>query len=146
MHKWILGHQVFVDIYMTTPSMSVFLASNPSATLAVTFCKHETEKHHADEERVHEVERGSFTPLVFSTSGGMGKQPPLLTYTLPTCSAKSRVPLFMGWLHCSLGFSFFCLSIMCIRGSWSQSKCPSVAPLVDVAIAEGYLSAPWEIL
>ena len=30
-------------------------------------------KHRAYEERIPEVERGSFTPLVFSSSGGMGK-------------------------------------------------------------------------
>ena len=42
-------------------------------SLAATFHKHEGEKHRANEERVQEVEKSSFTSLVFSSSGGMGK-------------------------------------------------------------------------
>jgi len=41
--------------------------------LSAAYCKHEQEKRHAYEERVCEVEHGYFIPLVFSTSGGMGK-------------------------------------------------------------------------
>jgi len=38
--------------------------SNRSTTLSAAYRKHEQEKHHAHE-RVHEVEHGCFTPLVF---------------------------------------------------------------------------------
>ena len=34
--------------------------------------QHETSKRRQYEERVREVEHGNFSPLVFSTSGGMG--------------------------------------------------------------------------
>ena len=36
------------------------------------YCQHETSKRRQYEERVREVENGNFSPLVFSTSGGMG--------------------------------------------------------------------------
>jgi len=46
----------------------------PTAALSsAAYSNHEQEKHHAYEERACEVEHGCFTPLVFSTSGGMGK-------------------------------------------------------------------------
>ena len=48
-----------------------FAESNQSISLDSTFCKHEGEKYRAYEECVQEVERDSFTPLVFS-SGGTG--------------------------------------------------------------------------
>ena len=48
-----------------------FAASNHSSTLSTAFRKHELEKRRAYEERIREVEHVSFTPLVFSTSGGM---------------------------------------------------------------------------
>ena len=34
--------------------------------------RHENEKRRAYEQRVREIEHSSFTPLIFSTSGGMG--------------------------------------------------------------------------
>ena len=36
------------------------------------FRKHELDKKREYEERVREIEHGSFSPLVFSTAGGMG--------------------------------------------------------------------------
>ena len=62
-------HRSFFDVRV----FNVFAESNQSTSLAATFRKHEGEKRRAYEERVREVERGSFTPLVFSSSGGMGK-------------------------------------------------------------------------
>ena len=59
----------FFDVHV----FNVFVESNWSTSLADTFRKHEGEKHRAYKEHVQEVERGSFTPLVFSSSGGMGK-------------------------------------------------------------------------
>jgi len=44
------------------------------------------------EEHIREVEHGSFTPLVFSTSGGMGKAATTTYNTLLACSVRSGVP------------------------------------------------------
>ena len=41
--------------------------------MAACYRRHEGEKRRAYKQRVREVEQGSFTPLVFSTSGGMGR-------------------------------------------------------------------------
>ena len=41
--------------------------------MATCYRCHEGEKYDAYKERNQEVEHGSFTPLVFSTSGGMGR-------------------------------------------------------------------------
>ena len=61
--------------FITVRLFNVFAESNQSTSLAATFRKHEGEKRRAYEERVWKVERDSFTPLVFSSSGGMGKLP-----------------------------------------------------------------------
>ena len=47
--------------------------SNQSPCPAATFRRHEGDRCRAYEERVREVEWGTFTPLVFSSSGGMGR-------------------------------------------------------------------------
>ena len=59
----------FFDVRVFNP----FAESNQSPCSAATFRRHEAEKRRAYEERIQEVERGSFTPLVFSSSAGMGK-------------------------------------------------------------------------
>ena len=64
-----LYHHTFFDVRI----FNCFAASNRSCTLSTAFRKHELEKCRAYEERIWEVEHGSFTPLVFSTSGGMGR-------------------------------------------------------------------------
>jgi len=68
-----------------------------------------------------------FSPLVFSTSGGMG---PSTTVTYKRLafllSIKWKTPYcrVMSWLRCRLGFSLLHTSMMCIRGSCSSSGRP----------------------
>ena len=48
---------------------------------AAPFWRHKGDKCRACEEHIYEVERDSFTPLVFSSSGGMGRAA-IVTYQL----------------------------------------------------------------
>ena len=64
-----LHHHTFFDVRF----LNSFAASNWSTFLAATFRRHKAEKCCAYEERICKVEHGSFTPLVFSSSGGLGK-------------------------------------------------------------------------
>ena len=52
--------------------------------------RHEREKCRAYEQRVREVERGSFTPLVFSISGGMGRAATVTYKRLASLLEKCR--------------------------------------------------------
>ena len=119
-----------------------FAASNRSASLAAIFCRHEAKKCRAYEQQVHEVEHGSFTPSIFSSSGGKAAT---TTYKhlshLLSQKWSSPYSVVMGWIQCSLRFSLLPSSIMCICGSRSRSKHPGVPPAVDLAIAEGRLTA-----
>ena len=96
---------------------------------------------------MREVERGSFTPLVFSSLGGMGKAATVI-YRRPAnlLSDKwnSSYSLIMGWLRCSLSFSLLRSSLMCLRGSRSSSCSPGVPAAVDLVVAEGRLAASSE--
>ena len=103
----------------------------------------EGDKRRAYEERVREVERGSFTPLVFSSSGGMGRSA-TVTYrrlaSLLSDKWNSPYPVIMGWLRCSLSFSLLRSALMCVRGSRSRAGSPGVPVAVDLAVAEGHLA------
>ena len=47
-------------------------SSNRLTSPGACYRKHEKEKRRKYEERIREVEHGTFTPLVFSATGGMG--------------------------------------------------------------------------
>ena len=85
-----------------------FAATNRSSALAATFCRHEGDKHHTYEECIRKVDHGSFTPLVFSSSGGMGTAATTMYKHLAhffKCKVEFPYPLVMGWLCCCLGLS-----------------------------------------
>ena len=95
---------------------------------------------------MREVERGSFTPLVFSL-GGMGKAATVMYRRLANLLSvkwNSSYSLIMGWLRCSLSFSLLRSSLMCLRGSRSSSGSPGVPAAVDLVVAEGRLATSSE--
>ena len=49
-----------------------FASCHSQSPLSRCYITNELEKRHAHDERVREVERACFSPLVFSASGGMG--------------------------------------------------------------------------
>ena len=53
---------------------------NSCLTLASCYRMHDKEKPRKCDQRVREIEHGTFTPLVFSTAGGMGAAA-TVTYT-----------------------------------------------------------------
>ena len=59
----------FFDVRVFNPNEP----SNWKLKLNSAYRRHEKEKQRSYEQRIREVEHGSFTPLVFSASGGMGE-------------------------------------------------------------------------
>ena len=106
----------------------------------------ENEKKRKYEERVREVEHASFTPLIFSTSGGMGRQAEVFYKRLVSMIAKKRDEPYsrvMGWIRCRISFSLLRSSIMCIRGSRStihNVPNPTFPQALDQAMVEGQIS------
>ena len=97
-------HRSFFDVRV----FNAFAESNQSPCPAAIFQRYEGDKHRAYEEHVREVERGSFTPLVFSSLGGMVRTA-TVTYrclaSLLNDKWNSPYSVIMGWLRSSLGFS-----------------------------------------
>ena len=60
--------KAFVDVRVFNPSTQ----SNHHASLSSVYCKNEQEKRRQYDQRVREIEHATFTPLVLSTTGGMG--------------------------------------------------------------------------
>ena len=67
---WERSERTFFDVRVFNP----FAPTNLKHQLKSCYRQLETEKRRQYDERVREVERRSFEPLVFATSGGMGRQ------------------------------------------------------------------------
>ncbi len=74
--------------------------SNQQTSLTSTYRRHELEKKRQYEQRVCEVEHSPFTPLVLSSTGGMGKAATTFFKRLSSMlSEKRNVPYstMIGW-------------------------------------------------
>ena len=67
---WTPLDRAFTDIRVLHPQAQ----SNANTNLYQMYRKHEMEKKNKYNDRVLQVEKGTFTPLVFSTTGGMGNE------------------------------------------------------------------------
>ena len=112
------------------------------ASLASAYHMHEKEKRRSYSQRITQVERGSFSPLVFSLTGGTAKEATVFYKRLATLlSEKWDQPysVTLNWLRVSLGFSLLKSSIRCIRGARSTHGLPyrsGSSPPVDLIHAE----------
>ncbi len=61
--------KAFVDVLVFNPSAQ----SNCNGPLSSVYRRHEQEKRRLYDQRVREVMRATFTPLMLSTTGGMGR-------------------------------------------------------------------------
>ena len=88
------GHDrqnAFFDVRVFNP----YAPSHRGTTLAQCYRRNEQEKKHAYEERVREIENGSFSPLVFSTSGGMGPIATVVYKRIASQIAEKRDQLYI---------------------------------------------------
>ena len=114
----------FFDVRVFNP----YAPSNNKSTAAACYRKHEMEKRRKYERRVLDVEHGSFTPLVFSTSGGWG---PSATVTfrrlasLISNKVSQSYSATLGFIRCKIAFSLIDSAVMCLRGARSSIHNPS---------------------
>ena len=103
--------------------------------------RHEQAKKREYGQRVRDVEHGVFTPLVLSTTGGMGKEATTFYKRLADMIAQKRQHPYsvMGWLRCRLSFASLRSSIMCIRGSRSSLYRPIYSSDISLASSEGHV-------
>ena len=67
---WSPMERTFLDVRVFHPNSPSYLNSSPEQL----YLQHEREKKRVYNDRVLQVEKGSFSPLIFSTTGGMGPE------------------------------------------------------------------------
>ena len=138
---WGNDHQcAFFDVKVFNPNAQ----TNKKFSLEACYRHHERSKKRFYEQRITEVEHGSFTPLIFSTSGGMGRLAQTFYKRLASLIAEKRQLTYqktMGWMRYHLNFSLLRSAIICLRGARSNSKYAiRNFDSIDLAISEANLS------
>ena len=119
---WGQRQSAFFDVRVFHPNARSYCHSS----IPSLYRHHEQQKKREYADCIREVELASFTPLVFATTGGMGREEVVFYRHLASLlshrssTAYSRT---LAWMRCTLSFSLLRSSVisMCIRGSRSIS-------------------------
>lgn len=128
--------RTFVDVRIFNP----YASTHRNVPTSTCYKSHERMKKRAYEQRVREIEHATFTPLVFSATGGMANEAgnfyKRIAFRLAT-KWDQPYSCTMAWLRCRLTFSLLRSAIQCFRGARSSAghAGKQLAP-VDLVIAE----------
>ena len=140
---WSRGERAFFDIRVFDPAAPSYIDQD----LGEVHKRHETEKIRSYEERIRNIEHGSFFPLVFTLAGGMGKIAEKCYSRLADMLAESRKQsraVVIAWMRCRLSFSLLRSAILCIRGTRTRRPISRGLHEIDfrTVVAEGRISVP----
>ena len=108
--------QAYFDVKVVSP----FARSNVHLKPAQLFKQAEQQKIREYGERIRNVERGDFCPLVFTCSGGMApKSHAVLKRLAEKLSQKQNLSFSVvsGWLRCRLSFALLRTTLLCVRAT-----------------------------
>ena len=111
----------FFDVRVTNPDC----ASQQNSTLKAILQKHELEKKRGYNKRIMEVEHGSFTPLVFTSTGVMSHECSIFHKALAekiSTKQGERYEEVLRYMRVKLSFLALKSTLLCLRGSRSSSR------------------------
>ena len=85
---------------------------------------HENEKKRSYSSRVLEVEHGTFTPLIFTSTDGMGKEClPFHSHLTELLAAikGERYSNTLTWIRARTSFALLRFALVCLRGSCARN-------------------------
>ena len=119
---WTPGQRAFFDVRVFDLNAQRY----ENLELSKCFLYNESEKKRHYNDRVNDVENGTFTPLVFSTNGGMGRECNSFFKRLAEMVSEKRgVPLHecISFIRSKISFCLVRSALLCVRGSrsiWSR--------------------------
>ena len=112
---WSAFERTFMDVRVTHPLSSSYAGTSTEAL----FRQHEQEKKRKYQHRVLNVERGSFTPLVFMTTGGCGKEADRHHKRVAELLARKRNETYadtLNYMRTKLSFALLKCVLISLRG------------------------------
>ena len=118
---WERQRSAFFDVRVCHPNADSYRDLTPKQI----YKKHENEKKRQYAERVMEIEQGTFTPLVFTTTGGMADECVKYHNRLAELIANKKGESYssaISWIRAKVSFAIVRSAILCLRGSRSRRR------------------------
>ena len=110
-------------------------------SIDVLYAQHEKQKLHDYQNRVCQVEKASFTPLVYSTNGGMGKQAKAFHKRVARLLADKTHERYSDIMNCmrnQLSFAMLRSTLISVRGARGKRVTTHKSPLSNIPQAQEY--------
>ena len=130
---WQKGVKAFFDVRIFNP----FAKTHLSTKLKTVFAQQEQLKKQHYNERIINIEHGTFTPIVMSAYGGCGRETEMFISTLINKVAeKQSMPtsIVANYIRTKLSFELVNSQVLCIRGSRKLKK--SFVDLGEVEVVQ----------
>ena len=119
-----------------------FVHSAANTRVPTLYRHYERQKRDKYEVRIRKVEHASFTPLIWSTSGGT--EPACTTFLKRLASSLAQkqqesYSATIAWLRCWFGFALLRSTTMCLRGACSSVGHPTLSKSAQLAQAQSQL-------
>ena len=113
---WERQRAAFFHIRVCHPNADSYKDLSPKQIYRI----HENEKKRKYNSRVTEIEQGTFTPLVFTTTGGMADE--CLRYhsrlaQLLSAKKQESYATTISWVRAKVSFAILRSALLCLRGS-----------------------------
>ena len=115
---WERQRSAFFDVRVCHPNADSYREQNPEQI----YKQHENEKKRQYGSRIMEVEQGTFTPLILSTTGVMGAKCKLYHKRLVKLLAIKKGESYattMQWVKAKVSLALIRSNLLCLRGSRS---------------------------
>ena len=115
---WRAGQNAFFDVRVTNAESN----SQANTSVQSILRTHEQNKKREYNQRVIEIEHGTFTPLIFTTSGAMGHECSKYHKTLAEKMSKKTGEKYediMRYIRVKISFLVVKATLLCLRGSRS---------------------------
>ena len=125
--------------FLTQPQLPTAI----NKTLQSCYHRLEAGKRREYQDRILNVEHGSFSPLIFSIAVGMGPTASVVFRRLASLLSAKRDEHYsktLLFIRCQIGFTLLRSAIRCLRGSRSTFIPDLANTNLDLALSEGRVS------
>ena len=129
---WGPMQKTFLDIRVMHPNSPTYV----NKEIAQVYKAHEREKKRTYNERIIQVEKGSFTPIVVSTFGGMGQEAESFHKRLAQLIADKRNETYshvVNYIRTRLRFCLLKSVLTSLRGVRGKSSHEKISPISNLS-------------
>ena len=130
---WSSHERTFLDVRVFHPNSESYLNNTPEQL----YIQKENEKKNDYNDRVLQVEKGSFTPLIFSTTGGMGPEATKYHKRVAELISAKRGEIYsdvVNHIRTRIRFSLLKSVLVAVRGDRGRRRRQVEVPISDLLL------------